>query len=75
MAKLKHIALTTHELEKVASLYKDVFEMEEVGRSGATHIYLSDGEMNLTIRACKTSDDPENSSAAFTTSVSWWTTS
>ena len=59
MAKLKHIALTTHEIEKAASFYKDVFEREEVGRSGATHIYLSDGEMNLTIRACKTSDDPD----------------
>ena len=59
MAKLKHIALTTHEIEKAASFYKDVFDMEEVGRSGATHIYLSDGEMNLTIRACKTSDDPD----------------
>ena len=59
MAKLKHIALTTHELEKVASFYKDVFDMEEVGRSGDTHVYLSDGEMNLTIRACKTSEDPD----------------
>jgi len=59
MAKIKHIALTTHELEKVASFYKDVFDMEEVGRSGVTHVYLSDGDINLTIRACKTSDDSD----------------
>ena len=59
MAKIKHIALTTHDLDKVASFYKDVFGMEEVGRSGATHVYLSDGSLNLTIRACKTSDDPD----------------
>jgi glyoxylase I family protein len=59
MAKIKHIALTTHDLEKVASFYKDVFGMTEVGRGGSTHIYLSDGDLNLTIRACKTSDDPD----------------
>jgi len=59
MAKIKHIALTTHNIEKVASFYKDVFEMEEVGRSGSTHIYLSDGDLNLTIRACKQSDDAD----------------
>jgi catechol 2,3-dioxygenase-like lactoylglutathione lyase family enzyme len=59
MAKIKHIALTTHDLEKVASFYKDVFGMAEVGRGGSTHIYLSDGDLNLTIRACKTSDDSD----------------
>jgi catechol 2,3-dioxygenase-like lactoylglutathione lyase family enzyme len=59
MAKIKHIALTTHDLDKVASFYKDVFGMEEVGRSGTTHVYLSDGDLNLTIRACKKNDDPD----------------
>src|ERR671922_2991486 len=59
MAKIKHIALTTHDLEKVASFYKDVLGMTEVGRSGSSHIYLSDGDLNLTIRACKKSDDPD----------------
>src|SRR5262249_8235744 len=59
MAKIKHRALTTHDLEKVASFYKDVFGMAEVGRGGSTHIYLSDGDLNLTIRACKKSDDPD----------------
>src|SRR5262245_63488140 len=59
MAKIKHIALTTHDLEQVASFYKNVFGMTEVGRGGSTHIYLSDGDLNLTIRACKKSDDPD----------------
>ena len=59
MAKIKHIALSTHDLEKVASFYKDVFEMTEVGRGGDTHIYLSDGDLNLTIRACKKSADAD----------------
>jgi catechol 2,3-dioxygenase-like lactoylglutathione lyase family enzyme len=59
MAKIKHIALTTDNLEKVASFYKDVFGMAEVGRGGSTHIYLSDGDLNLTIRTCKKSGDPD----------------
>jgi catechol 2,3-dioxygenase-like lactoylglutathione lyase family enzyme len=59
MAKIKHIALTTHDLEQVASFYKSVFGMTEVGRGGSTHIYLSDGDLNLTIRACKKHDDPD----------------
>src|SRR4029434_660104 len=59
MAKIKHIALTTHDLEKVASFYNDVFEMKELGWGRNTHIYLSDGDLNLTIRACKKSDDPD----------------
>lgn len=59
MAKIKHIALTTHNLEQVASFYKDVFGMTEVGRGGNTHIYLSDGDLNLTIRACKKSADAD----------------
>jgi len=59
MAKIKHIALTTHDLEQVASFYKDVFGIAEVGRVGSTHIYLSDGDLNLTIRACKKRDDAD----------------
>lgn len=59
MAKIKHIAMTTHDLDNVASFYKDVFGMEEVGRVGTTHVYLSDGDLNLTIRSCKKRDDPD----------------
>jgi catechol 2,3-dioxygenase-like lactoylglutathione lyase family enzyme len=59
MAKIKHIALTTDDLETVASFYKVVFGMAEVGRGGSTHIYLSDGDLNLTIRACKKRNDPD----------------
>ncbi len=59
MAQIKHIALTTHDLEQVASFYKNVFGMTEVGRGGSTHIYLSDGDLNLTIRACKKSEDAD----------------
>ena len=56
MPKIKHIAMTTSDPDKAASFYKEVFGMEEVGRSGDSHVYLSDGELNLTIRSCKDSD-------------------
>jgi catechol 2,3-dioxygenase-like lactoylglutathione lyase family enzyme len=56
MPKIKHIALTTGDPDKVAAFYKEVFGMEEVGRSGDTHVYLSDGDLNLTIRTCKDND-------------------
>jgi len=59
MAQIKHIALTTHDLEQVASFYKNVFGMTEVGRGGSTHSYVSDGALNLTIRACKKSEDAD----------------
>jgi catechol 2,3-dioxygenase-like lactoylglutathione lyase family enzyme len=59
MAKIKHRALTTHDLEKVASFYKDVFGMAQVGRCGSTHIYLRNGDLDETIRACKKSDAPD----------------
>ena len=56
MPKIKHIAMTTSDPDKVASFYKEVFGMEEVGRSGDSHVFLSDGDLNFTIRSCKTSD-------------------
>ena len=59
MPKIKHIALTANDVDKVADFWKELFEMEEVGRSGSTHIYLSDGEMNLTIRKAKQADDAD----------------
>jgi catechol 2,3-dioxygenase-like lactoylglutathione lyase family enzyme len=57
MATIKPIALTTHDLEQVASFSKDVFGRAEVGRGGSTHI--SDGDLNLPIRACKKREDPD----------------
>ncbi len=56
MPKIKHIAMTTEDPDKVASFYKKVFGMEEVGRSGDSHVFLSDGDLNLTIRSFKTAD-------------------
>ena len=59
MPKIKHIAMTAKDPQKVAAFYMELFGMEEVGRSGSSHVYLSDGEMNLTIRSCKAEGDAD----------------
>src|SRR6185437_12315448 len=59
MAKLRHIAISTKDVEKTAQFYKDAFEFEEVGRTNgrlATGVYLSDGTINLAILDFSKSD-------------------
>lgn len=52
MPKLKHIAITTHDVEKTAKFYIDVFGMKEIAKiddPGTTGCFLSDGDINLAI--------------------------
>ena len=52
MAKIKHIAIATQEPEKTADFYKEIFELEVVGKidsDNAEGYYLSDGNVNLAI--------------------------
>jgi len=52
MAKIKHIAISTQDVDKTAKFYIDVFGLKEVARvdsPGATGYYLSDGDINLAI--------------------------
>ncbi len=59
MAKLRHIALHTHDPEATAEFYKRVFDMEEVGRTDsplAKGIYLSDGTINMAVLKFKTEE-------------------
>jgi glyoxylase I family protein len=52
MAKIKHIAISTQDVEKTAAFYKDVFGLKEVGKvdsMGASGYYLTDGNINLAI--------------------------
>lgn len=53
MAKLRHIAINSDDLEADAKFYCGAFELEEVGRAGnvqaAGAIYLSDGVMNVAL--------------------------
>jgi catechol 2,3-dioxygenase-like lactoylglutathione lyase family enzyme len=52
MPKLKHVAITTHDVDGTAKFYVEVFGMKEIGRiddPGTTGCFLSDGDINLAI--------------------------
>ncbi|HJR51056.1 MAG TPA: VOC family protein, partial [Gemmatimonadales bacterium] len=52
MPKIKHIAISTQDVDKTAKFYIDVFGMKEIARidsPGARGYYLSDGDINLAI--------------------------
>jgi catechol 2,3-dioxygenase-like lactoylglutathione lyase family enzyme len=52
MPKLKHVAITTHDVEKTAKFYVEVFGMKEIGKiddPGTRGCFLSDGDINLAI--------------------------
>ena len=52
MAKIKHIALSTQDVDKTAKFYIDVFGLKEIARidsPSARGYYLSDGDLNLAI--------------------------
>ena len=52
MPKIKHIALSTQDVEKTARFYIDVFGMKEIGKiddPGTRGVFLSDGDLNLAI--------------------------
>ena len=52
MPKIKHIAISTQDVDKTAKFYMDVFGMKEIARvdgPGAKGYYLSDGDLNLAI--------------------------
>ena len=48
MAKIKHIAIRTNDIEKTAAFYKEAFGLEQVG-AGQSGIYLTDGYLNIAI--------------------------
>ena len=48
MARIKHIAIRTRDVEKTASFYKEAFGLKQVGL-GQSGIYLSDGYLNIAI--------------------------
>ena len=52
MAKIKHIAIASQDPDKTAEFFKEVFDLEEVGKvdsANASGYYLSDGNINLAI--------------------------
>jgi glyoxylase I family protein len=57
MPKIKHIALSTQDVDRTAQFYIDVFGMKEIAKidsPGARGYYLSDGDLNLAILNFKT---------------------
>ena len=59
MPRIKHIALTTGNPEKVAAFYKEAFDMKEVRRSPNGAVFLTDGYINLAILNYKTEKDAD----------------
>ncbi len=52
MPKIKHIALSTQDVERTAKFYIEVFGMKEIARidsPAVTGYYLSDGDINLAV--------------------------
>ena len=52
MPKIKHIALSTEDVEKTAKFYVETFGMKEVGKvddPGTRGVFLTDGDINLAI--------------------------
>jgi glyoxylase I family protein len=52
MPKIKHIAISSQDVDKTAKFYIEVFGMKEVGKvdsMGAKGYYLTDGDINLAI--------------------------
>jgi catechol 2,3-dioxygenase-like lactoylglutathione lyase family enzyme len=52
MAKIRHIAISTQDVDKTARFYIEVFGLKEIAKvdsPGATGYYLSDGDINLAI--------------------------
>ena len=48
MAQIKHIAIRTHDVEKTAEFYKEVFGLKQIG-VGQSGVYLTDGHLNIAI--------------------------
>ena len=59
MPKIKHIALSTQDVDKTAKFYIEVFGMKEIAKidsPGARGYYLSDGDLNLAILKFRTAE-------------------
>jgi catechol 2,3-dioxygenase-like lactoylglutathione lyase family enzyme len=54
MPRIKHIALTTKDPERVAAFYRDAFGMQEIRRAPNGAVFLTDGYINLAILNWKT---------------------
>jgi lactoylglutathione lyase len=58
MARIKHIAIRTRDVEKTAAFYREAFDLKQVGL-GQNGIYLTDGHLNIAILKFQRSIDGE----------------
>jgi catechol 2,3-dioxygenase-like lactoylglutathione lyase family enzyme len=58
MARIKHIAIRTHDVDATAAFYREVFDLREVG-TGQNGIYLTDGYLNIAILKLRPAGDGE----------------
>ena len=58
MARIKHIAIRTRDVEKTAAFYREAFDLQQVGL-GQNGIYLSDGHLNIAILKFQRGSDGE----------------
>jgi catechol 2,3-dioxygenase-like lactoylglutathione lyase family enzyme len=48
MARIKHIAIRTHDVGATAAFYREAFDLREVG-TGQNGVYLTDGYLNIAV--------------------------
>jgi catechol 2,3-dioxygenase-like lactoylglutathione lyase family enzyme len=48
MARIKHIAIRTHDVDKTVAFYREAFGLTQVG-VGQSGVYLTDGYLNIAI--------------------------
>ena len=59
MARIRHLAITTDDPEKVAAFYINAFDMKEISCSPTGSRHLTDGYIDLAILNHKTEQDPD----------------
>ena len=74
MARIKHIAIRTGDVEKTAAFYKEAFGLKQVGL-GQNGIYLTDGHLNIAVLKFQPGKTASLCGSASITSVSKWMTS
>jgi catechol 2,3-dioxygenase-like lactoylglutathione lyase family enzyme len=58
MARVKHIAIRTNDVDKTAAFYKEAFGLEQVGL-GQSGIYLTDGYLNIAVLSMRAAVEGE----------------
>jgi len=59
MARIRHLAITTDDPEKVAAFYMKAFDMKEISCAPNGSRHLTDGYIDLAILNWKTEQDPD----------------